>query len=313
MAINKVIYNETTLIDVTPVDAGPQNVTRGKTYMDRTGTLQTGTAPVTLIYNVTLNASGDVSYADPTLTYSGVSAALAAGDNVLLRAAFEGSQIYAPAMQDVSSGPIKFVTEYIGSDGQLRSVEMSLTAQDVLTAAHRQIEIWYYKVQDIVANRTNTLTYPSTKAVYDQFQRKPVEVWRAADAASALKGIQSDLSANPSWQLTGLDMTPYRRIKIHAKCGQGTGISAGNSTTAAMVLEMLLDSGAAIAEYNGNFCGSVIAQKPNNDNRIATLTCAVSADKTSFAVLRQTNLYGTAATNNNDVNANVFLIEGYYD
>lgn len=44
-----------------------------------------------------------------------------------------------------------------------------------------------------------------------------------------------------------------------------------------------------------------------------TLTCAVSADKTKFAVLRQTSLYGTAATTNNDIGASVVLIEGYYD
>ena len=65
--------------------------------------------------------------------------------------------------------------------------------------------------------------------------------------------------------------------------------------------------------YGGNYVGSIMVQKPNDANRLATLTCAVSADKTSFVVLRQTNLYGTAATSNNDVNANVFMIEGYYD
>ena len=78
-------------------------------------------------------------------------------------------------------------------------------------------------------------------------------------------------------------------------------------------LPALYGKRSAFRAYGGNYVGSIVTQKPNDNNRLATLTCAVSADKTSFVVLRQTNLYGTAATNNNDVNANVFMIEGYYD
>ena len=76
---------------------------------------------------------------------------------------------------------------------------------------------------------------------------------------------------------------------------------------------MTLDERARIGAYGNNYVASTVVQKPNDANRLATLTCAVSSDKTSFVVLRQTNLYGTAATSNNDVNANVFMIEGYYD
>lgn len=146
------------------------------------------------------------------------------------------------------------------------------------------------------------------------FQRKPVVVWEETTPANYLVGIQADLSASPAWQLTDLDMTPYKRIKIYSCAGKkSSGIGTDASTTPAMILEMSLDSRAAISDYGNNFVGSVIAQKPNDANRLATLTCAVSADKTKFVVLRQTNLYGTGATSNNDVNANVFLIEGYYD
>lgn len=76
---------------------------------------------------------------------------------------------------------------------------------------------------------------------------------------------------------------------------------------------MSLDSRMAITSKGGHYVGSVLSQKPNDANRYASLTCAVSADKTSFSVLRQTSLYGTAATTNNDIGANVVLIEGYYD
>lgn len=146
-------------------------------------------------------------------------------------------------------------------------------------------------------------------------QKKPVTVWEVDGevVTTGLIAVGEDISANPNWQLTGLDLTPFARIKIYSKAAQKAGTTASASTTPAIILEMSLDPRAAIAEYGGNYVGSMLAQKPNDANRLCTLTCAVSADKTKFEVLRMTNLYGTAATSNADVNAYVFKIEGYYE
>lgn len=146
-------------------------------------------------------------------------------------------------------------------------------------------------------------------------QKKPVTVWEVdgTTVTTGLVGVGEDISANPNWQLTNLDLTPFARIKIYSKAAQKAGATASASTTPAIILEMSLDPRAAIAEYGGNYVGSVVAQKPNDANRLCTLCCAVSADKTKFEVLRMTNLYGTAATSNSDVNAYVFKIEGYYE
>ena len=166
---------------------------------------------------------------------------------------------------------------------------------------------------------TNPVTSGGVKTYVDGLiswrQRKPVVVWEVDGevVTTGLVAVGEDISANPNWQLTGLDLTPYKRIKIFTKAAQKAGTTASASTTPAMVLEMSLDSRAAIAEYGNNFVGSMLAQKPNDANRLCTLTCAVSADKTKFEVLRMTSLYGTAATSNSDVNAYVFKIEGYYD
>ena len=144
------------------------------------------------------------------------------------------------------------------------------------------------------------------------FQRKPVTVWEVdgTTVTEGLKALQTDIAEMMNWQLTGLNLSPYKRIKVYSKGGQGQ-TNAG--TTGAMILEMSLDPRMAIATKGGHYVGSVLSQKPNDANRYASLTCAVSADKTSFAVLRQTSLYGTAATTNNDIGADVVLIEGYYD
>lgn len=117
----------------------------------------------------------------------------------------------------------------------------------------------------------------------------------------------------PTWQLTGLDFSPYKRVKIYTKAAQKSGATASASTTPSFVLEMILDDHARGPYANGAFIGSTVIQKINDENRLATLTCVISSDKTSFSVYRMTNLYGTAATGNSDVGGYVFLIEGYYD
>lgn len=262
-----------------------------------------------LSYLVFLNDDGTIDTYSSQLNYSTVKAALTSmTTNVYLDVIQGQSRFYIQALQDtdVNNGPIKFLG-YYSKDGNIVEIEFELASDGTLTHSIRVIEHIGNKVQDVVANSTSAEKYPSTKAVFDQFQRKPVIVWQDDTGLAAL---QADISANPNWQLTGLDLTPFRRIKVYAKSGKGS-TSAG--TTGQMMVEMLLDDRCKVTAYGGHFVGSTLSQKPNDSNRYASLTVAVSADKTSFAVLRQTSLYGTAATTNNDIGANVFLIEGYYD
>lgn len=215
----------------------------------------------------------------------------------------------AVGVSDVNSGDVMFEGElfYLGIPIW---IVFTLSPQNVLTTvAIIRREDTANKVQSIASNSTSETKYPSTKAVFDEFQRKPVAVWDAGDGAG-LAAIQANLSASPNWQLTNLDFSPYKRIKIYSKAGKG---STNAGTTGAMVLEMSLDPRMASSAWGGHYVGSVLSQKPLDNNRYASLTCAVSADKTSFVVLWQSSLYGTAVTPNNDVGANVIRIEGYYD
>lgn len=263
------------------------------------------------LHLVFLNTDGSVDTVASTLNYSTVKANLTDPKEAdYLDVIWGNMRFYAKCVEvtDVNTGDLKFIGSYIPSDETLRTAEFTLTSSNVLTVSHYFVEHWGYKVQDVVSNATNTLTYPSTKAVYDQFQRKPVVVWETD--TNFLAAIQADISENPAWQLTGLDLTPYKRVKIYSKAGKGRTTA---SATPAMVLEMSLDTIAGSTDYAGNFIGSAIVQKPNDNNRLATLTCAISADKTKFVVLRQTSLYGTAATTNADIGADVYKIEGYFD
>lgn len=267
-------------------------------------------------YLTLLNADGTVDTTTSTLNYNTVLSNLTNRSKAdYLDLVWGTTRFYAKCTEvtDVNTGDLKFIGE-VEYQGIQRYIVFTLNSSNVLTTTNIiTFESVSNKAQSVVANSTSTDKYPSTKAVYDEFQRKPVVVWESNDPTTYLKGIQADISASPSWQLTDLDLTPFKRIKIYSCAGQKTGATASASTTPAIVLEMSLDSRASISAYGGNYIGSVLVQKPNDANRYASLTCAVSADKTKFVVLRQSSLYGTAATGNNDVNANVFMIEGYYD
>lgn len=216
----------------------------------------------------------------------------------------------AVGVSEVNNGDVMFEGELFYLTIPVWLV-FTLSKENVLTTvAIISRENTANKTQDIISNSTSTILYPSAKAVFDQFQRKPVTVWETD--GTGLVGLNTDMSASPSWQLTNLDFSPFKRVKIYTKAAQKSGATASASTTPAVVLEMSLDPRAA-GPYGGHYIGSYMGQKPNDANRLFTVTCAISADKTSFAVIRMTTLYGTAATSNSDVNSYVFKIEGYYD
>lgn len=146
------------------------------------------------------------------------------------------------------------------------------------------------------------------------FKRKPVTVWDVQDVTQGLIALNTNVSSSLAWQLTDLDLTPFARIKIYVKAGRKTGsLSADSSITPASIIEMSLDDRAKETVSQNVFIGGSVVQNPNDPNRLGLITCAVSGDKTKFAVLRATTLYGTAATSNTDVYPYVFKIEGYYD
>lgn len=260
---------------------------------------------------VFLNPDGTVNQSASSLTFNTISSNLTNPMKAdYLDVWWGNTRFYCKAIEitDINIGDIKFIGE-VEYQGIQRYMVFTLDQNNVLSTTNIiTFESVSNKVNSVVSNSASTTTYPSTKAVFDEFQRKPVVVY---SDSTGLAALQTNISATGvSWQLTGLDLTPFKRIKVYSKGGQG---STNAGTTGAMVLEMSLDPRMAISTQGGHYVGSVLCQKPNDSNRYASLTCAVSADKTSFAVLRQTSLYGTAATTNNDIGANVVMIEGYYD
>ena len=268
-------------------------------------------------YLVFLNADGTVDTYASALTFNTVMDNLSNPARADYLDVFWGNtRFYCKAVEvtDVNTGDIKFIGE-VEYQGIQRYMVFTLNQNNVLTTTHiATYENVQNKTQDIVGNSTSTALYPSAKAVYDQFMRKPDVVWEVSDVSQGLLALNTGISSSVAWQLTNLDLTPYKRIKIYAKAGRKTGsLAADSSIVPAVVIEMSLDDRAKETVTQNAFIGSGMFQNPNDANRFGAITCAVSGDKTKFVVLRMTSLYGTAGTSNTDTYQYVFKIEGYYD
>lgn len=263
------------------------------------------------IYLVGLDSSGNINDVTSTLTYDVVKSEINnRTKNVYLDILWEPSRCYVKAVEDAdtNNGPIQFIGD-IHRASVWRHVEFNLYPNDTLTVSMQVPELQVNKVTDIVANSTSNVLYPTTSAVYSQFVRKPVTVWET-DGTTGLLAIGADVAQTIAWQVTNLDLSPYKILKFFFSAG---GTSA-NFVSPAVIIEVHLDSRATHASYTyGHFVGSDVAQYPNDRNRTYGVTVVVSSDKTSFAILRQTSLYGTAASSAADGQRYLYLVEGWYD
>lgn len=245
------------------------------------------TATVTInYYAVTLNADGTVNTFDSALTYSAASSSVLNGTSKKLIVTWGNSIFTAEANEKLSgaNGDIKFITD-VEHDGIQRHMIFTLTSANALQTT-----------------------------LIETYARVPATVWEVADVTQGLIALNTNISSSLAWQLTGLNLAPFKRIKIYVKAGRKTGsLSADSSITPASIIEMSMDNRAKEDVSQNVFIGSSVVQNPNDPNRLGVITCAVSGDKTKFAVVRATTLYGTAATSNTDAYPYVFKIEGYYD
>lgn len=243
----------------------------------------------TEFYSVTLNANGtvDSSSVQSTLNYATVYGRL---NNSLfadyLLVTWGNSLFTARADEKLttSNGDVKFIAD-CEHDGIQRHIIFTLTSANALQTT-----------------------------LIETYARVPATVWEVTDVTQGLLARNTNISSSLAWQLTGLNLSPFKRIKIYAKAGRKTGAAAQDSSIVpAAIIEMSLDDRAKETVSQNVFIASAVVQNPNDANRLGMLTCAVSGDKTKFAVTRATSLYGTAATSNTDCYQYVFKIEGYYD
>lgn len=162
------------------------------------------------------------------------------------------------------------------------------------------------KVTSLSSLSTDT-EYPSAKCVWDNIRLKPVVLWEAQTTAQGILATESDISASPNWQITNLDMTPFKYVELYIRAGGSANI---NYTPGVIVT---IDLSTINKSTFGHFLGSAVVQEPNDRNRLLAVSAAVSEDKTSIIFNRCTSLYGTAATDANNDGRILYKVVGYYD
>lgn len=167
---------------------------------------------------------------------------------------------------------------------------------------------------ETVSNKVTSLSflstdteYPSAKCVWDNIRLKPVVLWEAQTTAQGILATESDISASPNWQITNLDMTPFKYVELYIRAGGSANI---NYTPGVVVT---IDLSTINKSTFGHFLGSAVVQEPNDRNRLLAVSAAVSEDKTSIIFNRCTSLYGTAATDANNNGRILYKVVGYYD
>lgn len=180
------------------------------------------------------------------------------------------------------------------------------------------------KTQDIETDKESETAYPSAKAVSDYTDKQceaVLDYMQTTFAQNIMALVQntygahiiysdptgfeaSNNDAGETWHLTGLDLSPYKRIKCYV-CAGGDGDA---NYSPEHIVEVHLDDRAKGSF--GYFSADHAGHCPNNRNRHHIVTFTVNAEKTAIQFQHSISIYGTAASNSSG-GRRCYLIEGY--
>lgn len=184
-----------------------------------------------------------------------------------------------------------------------------LQVQDVMSAINANanwVNYNFEKVSDRVQNlfdySTDETKHPSAKATYDLMKFvydlvMPVKIY---DDPTGFEANDEDIG---NWQLTGLDLTPYKRVKFYIKAAE-----EGNTGSPSHIVEIHLDDRAKNAQ--GHFTGGHTAVFPDSTAKFHNVICSVKGDKTAVAFNRA-NRFSASTSATSLGGRYCYLIEGY--
>ena len=255
-----------------------------------------------MVFHAELNPDGTINTLDAT--YVEILHAMNSGKDVLLKATWQGETIH----MSLGEWKAEFTPPYFSFYGMVRNglevleffIHVGENGQHTFSDV-RTYQMKDEKVQSVIANGSNQATYPSTFAIFNEFQRKPDIIYSSDTGFEATND-----GVDGTWFLTGLDLSKYKRLKFYVKA-YGT---SNDNYTPSHIVEMHLDERAK--SYKDAYTAGHASQNPNNRNRIHFVSFAVSGDKTSIQFIHAMSLYGTAGTDSSGGRV-CYLIEGYYD
>jgi len=372
MAINEVIYDGETLINLREDSVSPSTLAKGTTAHNAAGEIIMGEMPVENVlyieqvltaeqqaqarqnigmeekvkmFHAVLDSattqyvkdSGDFTYSD-VLTV----------ENCKIEAAFGNIKIIfnKEIIRNIEPDPV--AGRYVEFSALLRNglttIKVFLFVYDpehLPTDANSKaalenwgdsqycgIEVQHIVVGDFLDNdievgRNNTINAPSTKAAGDYTDSKCGAVLdymqtTFVDNIMALcndrfgphiiyndpTGFEANNEDVGTWQLTGLDLTPYKKLKFYiSSAGDGD-----SNWSPSHIVELHLDNRARGS--NGHFTAGHTAICPNSTGRFHNVVFSVSANKTSLAFNRS-NRYSASTSATSIEGRRCYLIEGY--
>ncbi len=175
---------------------------------------------------------------------------------------------------------------------------------------------------DVAANRANDTNAPSTKAAGDYTDSQcgvVLDYMQTTFATNIMTlcdnkfgphiiyddptGFEASDKDVGNWQLTGLDLTPYKRVKFYIKATE-----SGNTGSPSHIVEIHLDDRAKNTQ--GHFTGGHTAIFPDADSKFHNVVCSVSGDKTAVGFNR-CHRYSASTSATSLGGRYCYLIEGY--
>lgn len=158
-----------------------------------------------------------------------------------------------------------------------------------------------------------SISVPTVSQLVDElsseFVKKPDIIYQYESGYSQIYGQGSDSFTN-NWDLTNLDLSPYKYLKVFMK-GSDHATNA-SALTAPIIITIPLDEGII---YSGTtvYYGVGVTLGINDQNRWFATFAGVDSTKTKFQILRTRSIYGTVGSNQDNNGRYLWRIEGWYD
>ncbi len=189
-------------------------------------------------------------------------------------------------------------------------------------SSYQPIVMGNFLVTDITTNRTHNTNAPSAKAAgdYTDSQCGVVLDYMQTTFATNIMALMADaygphiIYDDPTgfessdkdvgnWQLTGLDLTPYKRVKFYIKAAE-----SGSTGSPSHIVEIHLDDRAKNAQ--GHFTGGHTSIFPDADSKFHNVVCSIKGDKTAVGFNR-CHRYSASTSATSSGGRYCYLIEGY--
>lgn len=253
-------------------------------------------------FKVTITSTeqnGETTYSADK-TYAEIYAAYQAGRDIV--AIYDGAEI---DLNEYLNGGFIFTLHYaavivevfISEDGVGVNTLNLVEENNVATINSQQL------------TRGGNISLVTPEYLAQNYIRKPDVIYQYESGMTKIYG-QGSSSITTTWDLTDLDLSPYKYIKVFIKGGDGNDSDSG--MTSPIIVTIPLDSGI-ISGGATYYSGAGITAGINNHNRMWITFCAVDSTKTKFQLVRTISLYGAAGTDASDHGRFLYRIEGWYD